>query len=98
MRTISYTYDETKPTNLDYLIAALSDEIDDGGASYESVAEYNIECPYYGNYDCLNDHEDNEYDTPEWNKGCLRCKLSWLLREYDTYPSDDGRWEIFEEE
>ena len=47
MRTITYTYDETKPTNRDYLIAALADRIDDGGASYESVAEYNINCPYW---------------------------------------------------
>ena len=32
-------------TNLDYIIAALKDEIDDGGASREAVVYYNIACP-----------------------------------------------------
>lgn len=96
MRTITYTYDENKPTNRDYLIAALSDSIDDGGASYESVAEYNIYCPYIGYGDCLNEHEDPSRgcNSREYKEACVRCKLSWLAREYDTYPSDDGRWEI----
>ena len=35
MTTINYTYDETKATNKDYLIAVLTDSIDDGGAAYE---------------------------------------------------------------
>ena len=35
MRTITYTYDEENPTNKDYVIASLTDSIDDGGASYE---------------------------------------------------------------
>ena len=93
MRTITYTYDETKPTNRDYLIAVLTDSIDDGGASYESLAEYSIDCPYTTDSDCINHHEKNEYDTKEFKKGCVRCKLAWLDREYDTYPSDDGKWE-----
>ena len=93
MRTITYTYDETKPTNKDYLIVVLTDNIDDGGASYESVARYDIECPYFGTADCLNEHEGNDYDTKEYREGCVRCKLAWLDREYDTYPSDDGRWD-----
>ena len=91
MRTITYTYDETKPTNKDYLIAALTDSIDDGGASYESVAEYNIHCPYFSGVNCLNEHYENEYGTEDYKKGCISCKLSWLDREYDTYPSDDGK-------
>lgn len=93
MRTITYTYDESKPTNRDYLIAVLTDSIDDGGASYEALAEYNIDCPYTTDSDCINHHENNEYDTKEFKKGCARCKLAWLDREYDTYPSDDGKWE-----
>ena len=93
MKTITYTYDETKCTNKDYLIAALTDDIDDGGASYESVAEYNINCPYYGSCDCLNHHEGNQYETEEYKNGCTRCKLAWLEREYDTYPSECGKWE-----
>lgn len=94
MRTITYTYDETKATNKDYLIAVLTDSIDDGGASYESVAKYNIDCPYYGDDDCLNAHEGkNAYDK-EYEEGCVRCKMAWLNREYDTYPSVDGNWEM----
>ena len=92
MKTITYTYDEENSTNRDYLIAALTDSIDDGGASYESVAEYNIDCPYHSN-DCLNEHEENVCGTAAYREGCLRCKLSWLNRKYDTYPSDDGQWE-----
>lgn len=95
MRTITYTYDEENPTNKDYLIAVLTDSIDDGGASYDSVVEYNIDCPYYS--DCLNEHEENVYGTAAYREGCLRCKRSWLNRRYDTYPSDDGRWEIEDE-
>ena len=91
MRTITYSYDESKPTNKDYLIAVLTDSIDDGGASYESVAEYNIDCPYVSSADCLNEHEGNEYGKAEYREGCLRCKLAWLDREYDTYPSDDDK-------
>ena len=98
MRTITYTYDESKPTNKDYLIAALTDSIDDGGASYESVAEYDIRCPYVRNSDCLNHHENNKYDSKEYRECCVRCKLAWLDRGYDTYPSDDGKWEVGEKE
>lgn len=94
MTTITYTYDETKCTNKDYLIAELTESIDDGGAGYESVTEYNIACPYTHSSDCLNDHEGNIYGTKEYNQGCVRCKLAWLDREYDTYPSEDGKWEL----
>lgn len=96
MRQIIYEYDETKPTNKDYLIAALADDIDDGGASYESVAEYDIACPYRAFADCLNEHENNEYNSASYRTGCVRCKLAWLERQYDTYPSDDGVWEVTE--
>ena len=96
MTTITYTYDEANPTNKDYVIAALTETIDDGGASYESVAEYHIDCPYVRNSDCLNHHEDNEYDSKEYKQGCVRCKLAWLQREYDTCPSEDGKWEVEE--
>ena len=93
MKTITYTYDETKPTNKDYLIEVLTDSIDDGGASYESTAKYDISCPYVRTDDCLNAHEMNGYGTDEYNNGCTRCKMAWLERIYDTYPSDDGVWE-----
>ena len=93
MRTITYTYDEENPTNRDYLVAVLADVIDDGGASCESVVKYDINCPYISDSDCLNEHEGNEYGTKEYKEGCVRCKLAWLDRDYDTYPSDDGAWE-----
>lgn len=94
MKTIAYTYDETRCTNKDYLILELTESLDDGGAGYESVAEYDIACPYHHSSDCLNDHEGNQYDSKEYREGCIRCKLAWLDREYDTYPSDDGKWEV----
>ncbi len=84
-------------TNKQYIIDALTDNIDDGGAAYVSVAEYNINCPYIHRSDCLNNHEGNQYDSKEYRKGCIRCKLAWLEREYDTYPSEDGKWEIEDE-
>lgn len=96
MRQITYEYDETNPTNKDYLIAALADAIDDGGASYESVAEYDIDCPYMNTTDCLNEREKNEYGTAKYTECCIRCKLAWLQRPYNTYPSDDGIWEVTE--
>ena len=96
MKTITYTYDETKPTNKDYLVAVLADEIDDGGASYEAVAEYDIDCPYRSGEDCYNEHFKNEYGTAAYREGCVQCKLAWLERAYDTYPSNDGKWELKE--
>ena len=96
-RTIIYTYNERHPTNKDYLIEVLTGSIDDGGASYEAMAKHDIECPYYGDANCLNEHEGNEYDTEAYREGCVRCKMAWLEREYDTYPSDDGIWERREE-
>lgn len=96
MRTITYTYDESKPTNKDYIVACLTDSIDDGGASYESMVKYNIDCPYFRDVDCLNEHENNEYASRKYYDACVRCKLSWLAREYDTFPADDGVWEVTE--
>lgn len=98
MITITYTYDETKPTNKDYLIAVFTDSIDDGRASYESMADRNLSCPYISFSDCLNEHEGNKYGTKEYGEGCARCKLAWLDRVYDTYPSDDGKWEEGDQE
>lgn len=96
MRTITYTYDDEKPTNKDYLVAVFADAIDDGGSSYEAVARYDIACPYYHSSDCLNEHEGNKCDTKEYTEGCVRCKMAWLERGFDTYPSDDGIWEVEE--
>jgi hypothetical protein len=32
----------------------------------------------------------------EYKEGCVRCKMAWLERVYDTYPSDDDIWEVTE--
>ena len=96
MRRIIYEYDETKPTNKDYLIAILTDNIDDGGASYESMAEMYIDCPYLRSADCYNDHFGHQYGSVDYREGCVRCKLAWLQRPCDTYPSYDGIWEVTE--
>lgn len=70
------------PTNLDYIIAALTGEIDDGGTSFESVVHYNIDCP----------HVEGETDLPCDNPNvepcrdiCVPCKIEWLYGEYDEW-------------
>ncbi len=78
MKQIIYTYDENKPTNKDYLIAALTDDIDDGGASLEAVTYYNISCPYSsGKTRC----DDYPFEIPR--DVCVECKTEWLAKEYD---------------
>lgn len=67
------------PTNLDYIIAALTDQIDDGGASYEAVVHYHISCPHYEGEENL--ACDNEGISREV---CVQCKMAWLGKEYDT--------------
>lgn len=98
MATIQYTYDEKKPTNRDYLIEALTGEIDDGGASYEAAARYDIACPYRSNCDCLNHIRNVNYGEKGFEDNCTTCKLSWLNRRFDTYPSEDGRFIVDEED
>lgn len=68
-------------TNLEYIVSALKDEIDDGGASYESVVNYNIECPYYGNDPRGHCHEVDVYPIPV--DMCVGCKDEWLHKEYE---------------
>ena len=66
-------------TNLEYLVAALTDEIDDGGASYEAALFYNIACPYHqGDMRC---HCGiTGYSTSR--ELCFGCKDEWLNSEY----------------
>ena len=66
-------------TNLEYIISALKDEIDDGGASYESVVFYNLACPYRSRDKCRCDDIDT-YPLP-WEI-CFECKNEWLQKEY----------------
>lgn len=66
-------------TNRDYIIAALQDEFDDNGATMESVAAYNIACPYYGGTD---GHRCEGVPYP-WDRlrVCGPCVLEWLEKE-----------------
>ena len=92
MRTITYTYDEDNITNKDYLILELTDNLDSGcDSQLESIAENNISCPYYDTCNCLNERNDTVYGTREFSDNCIKCKLDWLERNFDTYPHED--WE-----
>lgn len=65
-------------TNQEYLIAALNDEFDDCGASWESVVYYNIRCPYYdGDPRCKCTVAEINRET------CVDCKREWLESEVD---------------
>lgn len=66
-------------TNLEYLISVLLDEIDDGGAAYESVVNYNIACPHFCGEEGLpcEDHEPSR-------EICVPCKVAWLNAEVDS--------------
>lgn len=65
-------------TNREYLIAALTDQIDDGCASEEAAIYYNIACPYYAN-DPRSKCRYRELDR----ETCVACKWEWLDSEVD---------------
>lgn len=55
--------------------------IDDGGASYEAMVYYNIDCPYIYSDEralCGNKVSEVSRDT------CFRCKETWLDSEVDV--------------
>ena len=68
-------------TNREYMIGLLSSRgfVDDGGALYETMVHYNVECPYYGGDvrgHCSPDGEINR-------ENCFACKEEWLDSEVD---------------
>lgn len=71
------------PTNREYIIRSLADPdwIDDGGAAYDSMLHYHIDCPYLGS-----DPRAHCYGKPDdymnWDN-CNACKEEWLEREVD---------------
>lgn len=66
------------PTNQEYLIAALNDEYDDGGASREAAIYYNVNCPYFdGDSRCECKGKEPSRDI------CVICKEKWLDAEVD---------------
>ena len=68
-------------TNREYMAKQLSDPdwIDDGGASYLSMVEYNINCPYFAGDARKHCNEEN----PPSRKVCSLCKLEWLEMDVD---------------
>lgn len=72
--------DEKKVTNRKYMVALLQNEsfVDDGGASYEALVYYHINCPYFdGDKRCL--CRNNEINR----ENCYACKEKWLNSEVD---------------
>ena len=69
-------------TNREYMAKQLSDPdwIDDGGASYLSMVEYNIGCPYF-----VGDERSHcrGMDREPTRRECGQCKLEWLEAEVD---------------
>lgn len=71
-------------TNKEYIVMLLSDNdlIDDGGASYEALVHYHINCPYLCGDERAHCH-NKPLDYPT-RKHCVACKLEWLDMEVDT--------------
>ena len=70
-------------TNREYLIALLQDEdfFDDGGASFECMVHYQLNCPYRGS-DARGKCQPNDL-TPH-RALCSECKMEWLDAEVDV--------------
>lgn len=68
-------------TNKEYMITLLSNPnfIDDGGASYEAMIYYNVNCPYYDGDKRALCHEDYAINR----ETCVECKEKWLDSELD---------------
>ena len=66
-------------TNWEMMKAAIDDEIDDGGASWEATIYYNISCPYFaGNLEAkCHGGKDSSREL------CVECKAEWLDKEYE---------------
>lgn len=81
-------------TNQEYIIAALTDQIDDGGATWEACVHYNINCPYFeGDRRCHcypEEYRDGTVDRVAFKDKkeatrelCVECKAEWLESEVD---------------
>lgn len=68
-------------TNLEYMIASLTDQFDDGGASYEATVHYNVKCPYFEGDERAHCHGKG-LDYPS-RDNCFPCKHEWLNSEVD---------------
>ena len=83
---------ERRITNAEYMINLLMDflkmedvkfqrvDIDDGGASIESMIHYDVKCPYFeGDTRAVCHPSDALIDREH----CVECKTKWLLSEVD---------------
>lgn len=69
-------------TNQEYIVKALQDDdcFDDGGATWECVVHYNIQCPYYsGDKRALCYKNENLINR----ENCVKCKAIWLEQEVE---------------
>lgn len=68
--------------NREYMAKQLTDPdwIDDGGASYEAMVFYNINCPYFAGDKRSHCNGNEELPT---RKICGECKMEWLEAEVD---------------
>ena len=68
-------------TNREYMVAVLTDQVDDGGASYEAVLHYDIKCPYFeGDQRAHCDGKDDSFINRD---NCYYCKHEWMESEVD---------------
>lgn len=73
-------------TNLEYMIAALTDQIDDGGSCYEAAVHYNIACPHFlGEQNLPCDRHEPSREI------CVPCKVEWLNKEIDGGDGNDDK-------
>ena len=64
-------------TNLEYLVSCLTDQIDDGGSSFEAAVHYHIGCPHYNGETGLRCD-----DCDPCREICVPCKIEWLNKEF----------------
>lgn len=81
-------------TNQEYIIAVLTDQIDDCGESREACVYYHISCPYHlGDRRCMcysDEYREGKIqgdmlkDRKEITRElCVECKEKWLESEVD---------------
>ena len=76
------------PTNREYLARMLADPdwLDDGGAAWEAMVNYNINCPYFEGDERAHCHgKPLDYCIgPDAQDHCVACKMEWLEQEMDS--------------
>ena len=68
-------------TNREYMVAVLTDQVDDGYASYEAMLHYNISCPYFSGDKRAHCYEKDDSFINRDN--CYYCKHEWMENEVD---------------